>query len=97
MGFFDHIKDVIEDAGKHMQDEINKLGDAGKKQLEETALTMATEYKDGGGSDFEDCVVAVAAGLAAYGASQSGPLGAAIGAGAGIPCARIACRRVFPE
>lgn len=72
--------------------------EAAKRDLQNKANILAVQYKNarGGGGDFDDCVAVVAAGCAAYGASKGGPWGAAIGAGGGVPLARIACRRVFP-
>lgn len=79
---------------------IENLTEAVQKEAQKEANTFADQYKNerGGGGDFEDCVVVVAAACAAAGAAKGGgPLGAALGAGAGVPLARIACRRVFPE
>lgn len=72
--------------------------EAAKKKLQGVANGLAVNYKNarGGGGGFDDCVTIVAAGTAAYGASQGGVVGAAIGAGGGVPMARIACRAVYP-
>lgn len=91
---------IVEDIQKGAQ----KVADAlNPQQIQEAAQNdanaLAVQYKEmrGGGGDFEDCVVVVAAGCAAAGAAKGGgPLGAALGAGAGVPLARIACRHVFP-
>lgn len=77
--------------------------------LESLALPLAQQWKSdhpnaqpASQSDFDDCVTVVAVGLAASratigtsGAGIGAILGAAIGAGAGIPTTRIACRRIF--
>lgn len=72
--------------------------EAAKKKLQNFANSSALSYRAarGGNGDYEDCVAVVAAACAAYGASQGGVVGAAIGAGGGVPFARIACRRAFP-
>lgn len=96
---------------KDIQKEAQNLADAlDPRQIAEQAQAhanmLAVTYRDehDGGGDFDDCVVVVAAGCAAAGATigaSGGPLsagvGAALGAGTGVPLARIACRRVFPE
>jgi hypothetical protein len=77
--------------------------------LETIAMPLAQQWKSDhpaaqldSQADFDDCVTVVASGLvasgAALGASAAGVgavLGAAIGAGAGIPAARIVCRRIY--
>ena len=71
---------------------IQKEGDKVAKALDPSSIQrdaqkkanqLALDYKiaRGGGGDFEDCVVVVAA---------------ALGASGGVPMARIACRKVFP-
>ncbi|MGA2799661.1 MAG: hypothetical protein ABSE63_18925 [Thermoguttaceae bacterium] len=75
-----------------------KLPDIKKiAQHKADALAVAYQNTQGDGGDFEDCVVVVAAGCAALGAAEGGVIGAALGAGGGVPLARISCRRVFPQ
>ena len=71
-----------------------------KGMIKEKAFDLARLAVDNG-SDYEDCVTVVAAGITAYSAAEGakgGPYAAAfsagIGAAAGIPAARMACRRV---
>lgn len=68
-------------------DEVNAMI---SNKAYDIALTIET-------TDYDDCVLATAAGLAAWGATLGGPVGAGVGAGGGIPVAQIACRRVFDE
>ncbi|HDR7324512.1 TPA: hypothetical protein QCX00_002957 [Bacillus toyonensis] len=73
-------------------------GSSIQEAIQKKADSLANAYQNTNpNGDFNDCVTIVAAGCAAYGATLSGPLGAAIGAGAGVPAARIACHRIFPE
>ncbi|PEN51108.1 hypothetical protein [Bacillus wiedmannii] len=84
---------VIKDGEKA----LGSLASDAQEALQHEADSLAINYqKANPNGDFDDCVTVVAAGCAAYGASQGGVVGAAIGAGAGVPAARIACRRVFP-
>lgn len=98
MGKFRKPK-FVEDIQREAQNLANQLN---PQQIAEAAQSeanmLADKYKAarGGGGDYEDCVAVVAAGCAAAGAAKGGPVGAAIGAGGGVPLARIACRRVFP-
>ncbi|NOJ73898.1 hypothetical protein [Paenibacillus alvei] len=74
------------------------LTDGLKKEYEKISNELAAQYQgEHPNGDFDDCVVIVAAGCAAAGAAAGGPLGAAVGAAGGVPAARIACRRIFPE
>lgn len=89
-----------------LADELKKLDPSGA--LESAAKPLAEAWKaahpdvTGTRAEFDDCVVVVAAGLAAWGAKlgvAGGPLGpvigAALGAGGGVAAGRLACRRVF--
>jgi hypothetical protein len=90
---------IVEDIQKGAQkvaDALNPQQIAEAAQNEANALAEQYKAARGGGGDFDDCVAVVAAGCAAAGAAKGGPVGAAIGAGGGVPLARIACRRVFP-
>lgn len=58
------------------------------------ATKLAGMAKANGIDEFQNCVLIVAAGLATWGAQLGGPIGAAVGAGAGIPAAQLGCKSV---
>ncbi|HWO98847.1 MAG TPA: hypothetical protein VNM45_21535 [Bacillus sp. (in: firmicutes)] len=69
----------------------------------ETVMLMANDkaldYKDevGGTGNFDDCVTVVAAQCVTISDSMDGPVANALGKGAGVPAARLACSRIFPR
>lgn len=74
----------------------NPLEEA-KAALQEHAVHLAIDSRDRGLSrDYEDCLVMVATGLAAYGTAKGGWIGTALGGGAAAAFGRMACRKSFP-
>ncbi|MFM7039441.1 MAG: hypothetical protein ACKO2L_17145 [Planctomycetaceae bacterium] len=92
-------------AEKKLKQELKEMEDKARESLQLVADNAALVYvKENDSPDFDDCVYVVAAACAgAAGAmgSGGGPWGAAgaaaLGAGAGVPLARIACRRLIPK
>lgn len=58
------------------------------------ALVIAQTARANGVNRYRNWVIIVASGLAAWGASYGGHIGAAVSAGAGIPAAELACEMV---
>jgi hypothetical protein len=89
----------LSEAVKAVEEAVSGLGESVTDGVQNMADDLAAQYQSNhGGGDYDDCVMIVAAGCAAGGAViGGGPIGAAIGAAGGVPAARIACRRIFPE
>lgn len=70
-----------------------------KAKLKDAANDLAKQYKESEGEsgNYDNCVMIVAAGCAAAGASMDGPVGAALSTAGGVPAARLACRAIYPE
>lgn len=69
---------------------LDAVNDAVKNKANELANSAKSQNRD-----YDDCVIIVTAGLAAWGSSMGGPYGAAIGGAAGVAASRMACRRAF--
>jgi len=77
---------------------LDNLDEKFKKAVTDAAENAATLYQsERPNGDYDDCVVIAAAAAASGGAAMGGVLGAAVGVGSGLPAARIACRRIFPQ
>lgn len=89
----------LSEAVKAVEETISDLGESVTDGIQDMADDLAAQYQSNhSGGDYDDCVTVVAAGCAAAGAVVGGgPIGAAIGAAGGVPAARMACRRIFPE
>ncbi|PFO12712.1 hypothetical protein COJ70_24395 [Priestia megaterium] len=91
----EHIINEVKEAARRSNVEWNIIH---QKKLQEFAYDACSEYakaETNGPRDFCDCVHVVAAACAAAGAEYAGPLGAALGADAGYPVARLACGRIY--
>ncbi|WP_155591231.1 hypothetical protein [Lysinibacillus cavernae] len=96
------INDVIVHLGGQAESVFSSLAEPGRLSIQKKADELAAQYLEGNPNpDYYDCVEIVAEGVLTAGneiKASSGSWGdsvdAALGAGVGIPAAKIACKRI---
>ncbi|QDS35858.1 hypothetical protein [Brevibacillus brevis] len=90
-----HVPNVITDDVRVSWPEFPDIPEELREGIQKLADDIADKYE---GFDFDDCTKVVVAGCMSASAPYTmGTLDTLIAAGAAIPAARIACRRIFPE
>jgi len=96
------INDVIVHFGGQAESVFSSLAEQGRLSIQKKADELAAQYLESNPNpDYYDCVEIVAEGVTTAGneiKASSGSWGesvdAALGAGVGIPAAKIACKRI---